>query len=139
MSVRIAVALFLVCGLATGQGTAPTLSMTQPAGPGSLDLRNSGGDPGYFYFIAVSFDVENVLSPGQGWWGGLHIGIVDIRAELSYGYPFTGLLDSQGDSAYVVPAGVIPAGISLHAVSRTFDPTTFYLSATSNLVTLLTQ
>lgn len=110
------------------------LVLTQPAGLGSLSVTNQWGVPGHVYLSVFSPEPANATSPGTGWWGGLHIGY-DLLF-LQFGVqtpPFVGVLDAAGGSGFLFPAGSFTplAGYTFWGVTRSFDPTQFYLSNTS--------
>lgn len=100
----------------------PTLTITQPGGSGSIqvDINGPANTP---YFTAVSFDQMNVVAPNQGWWFGLHIGLIDIVNEFNTGVaPFIGTTDATGAAIFTLPAGSLSPGLTLHCL------TTFWTS-----------
>ena len=111
------------------------LSLTQPGGAGSLEVRNSCGPPGAIYITAVTFQPGNFPN---GWWFGIDIPLLSLVTEINSGVPFFGTLDGMGSSLFSVPAPLTPPGVDIYAVSITLDaggiPTFF--SAPVNLLTL---
>lgn len=115
-------------------GQTVTTSYTQPFGPGSIQV-DVAGSPGDYFFIAVSFDPANAgPGLGTGWWGGLHISVLDLQTQLGLGFPFTGFLDGAGAASWNAPGGVLGTGHpAIYAISHTFDPTTFFLTGKSSV------
>jgi subtilisin-like proprotein convertase family protein len=109
---------------------AYALSVFQPAGnpASSLTFKMTCGYPFHTYVNAIS------LTPGStpnGWFYGLDIPVADLIAEISFGPPFIGSLDSCGNATVVVPGPIIP-GLQLTLVGLAFSPTTSALSAHTN-------
>ena len=115
-----------------------TLSWSQPLGPGSIELKNSGCEPGYLYFSAMTIDPANA-GPGfgDGWFYGLHIGMPEIIAEVNWpdGAPFIGLLDANGESVWSISGYGSFGGVVLYGVTLTFDPASGYKLACVSDVT----
>jgi parallel beta-helix repeat protein len=117
-----------------------TLSYTQPLGAGSIEIKNSGCEPGYVYFSAFTTDPSNA-GPGfgNGWFYGLHIGIPEIVTELNWpgGAPFFGVLDGNGESVWYIDGLGSFGGIVIYGVTLTFDPANdFTLACYSDVVQL---
>lgn len=114
-------------------------SATQPYGPGSLSLATLCGTPGAPYVTAFSFDPLNQSQPGQGFWGGLHIALTDLAFQVAtQAPPFFGTLDAQGESLFLLPAGILPPGMPrTWFVTRTFGPGTFNILETSTVGSIL--
>lgn len=129
-----------LCGAATSNtstvmvGPQFDFSVTQPAGPGSLSFQNVCGPPLAIYFTAISLDMANTYAYGFGFWGGLHIGIVDLLTEFSVGTPpFLGILDSAGSSNFSLPGGSLSflAGVPLYGVTVALDAGLFPIGITN--------
>jgi hypothetical protein len=93
------------------------LSASSPLGPGSLKLAIAYGPPAGSYFFALT------LAPGvfpNGWLFGLDISYVDLAAQLSAGFPFSGSLDAFGGFTLGPIPGVPP--LTIHAVAFGFPP-----------------
>ncbi|HYC78397.1 MAG TPA: right-handed parallel beta-helix repeat-containing protein [Planctomycetota bacterium] len=116
---------------------ALTLSITQPSGPGSVEVANTLCEPGYLYYTALTVDPTNAFAFGQGWFFGLHISMPEIVTQFTWpgGVPFVGLLDGSGGSVWSL-SGLGPlGGFHVYGVTVTFDPSqNLALSCTSNLV-----
>lgn len=96
------------------------LLFTSPYGPGSIMMENTVCAP------AAGLDYLNalVVVPGStpfGWFFGLDIPLNQLVGELQGGYPFSGTLDGNGYSSFLVPGG-LPNGLQLWAVSTQFTP-----------------
>ena len=121
------------------QFSGPRLRIEQPGGASTLRLTNSAGHPGHLYFTAVTLDPENRgLYPGTGPWAGLFIGWDELLFETAaFVPPFLGWLDANGASTWTAPFAITPTlgGVTIHAITRTFDPTLLYLdSGASDIV-----
>ena len=88
---------------------ALALGLAQPGGPTSLKIVNLGGQPGDLYFTALTLDPANEGAGfGTGFWGGLHISLPELQAQLgSAAPPFVGLLDAQGESGFYLTPGTL--------------------------------
>lgn len=112
---------------------ALTLSLGQPLGPATGEILVTNGIPGALYFTSLTFDPANGTSPGQGWWGGLHISVADLVNQYNFGTaPFVGVLDGNGSAVFSVFG--LPSGLpDIHGVTRMFNATQSVLLATSNV------
>jgi Lectin C-type domain len=99
-------------------GSGPfRLSLTAPAGPGSIQVQNSGGKPGNSYWTVATL---NQGSFPNGWLFGLDISAGEVLNEVMSGVPFSGTLNGSGISIFNVPAG-LPSGFHIYAVSLQFQ------------------
>ena len=101
------------------------LTLTFSSAAGGLVVRNDSCRPGASYFDAFSLDLTNASQPGSGWWAGLFIDAATILEEYAVGgVPFLGTLDPAGTSVYAIDPGTQAAlsGLTVYAVTRTFDP-----------------
>jgi hypothetical protein len=96
------------------------LSIDAPV-PGKLQVQSHSGTPSFSFVTAVT--VAAGAFP-NGWFFGLDILMSEISAQIAMGFPFTGVLDAAGASPALVITGGVPSGLSLHAVSVTYDPAT---------------
>jgi hypothetical protein len=89
------------------------LTWSSPLGPGSIQADMCAGDPLGNHFLAVT------LGAGAyplGWFFGIDIPYPELVAELTGGFPFTGLLDGAG-AATIGPIPGLPSGFTVYAVA----------------------
>lgn len=96
----------------------PLLRLDQPFGPGSLrvEILNSTANAAYLLPVKIG-------PPGAfpfGWCLGIDLTLAELMAEISFGPPFLGTLDSSGSMSFVIPSGV-PAGLPIQAGAGIFD------------------
>lgn len=105
--------------------TAPSgesFLVCQPGGAGgAIQVRHSGGVPFAPYLTGIVLGATPALG---GWFNGLAIPVNALLAEISFGPPFNGLLDATGGHTFVVPAGVLPAGLVISHATFHFSPIT---------------
>jgi hypothetical protein len=89
------------------------LTPTSPFGGGSLNLDLQAGPVGGNYFFAVTFYAG--LYP-NGWLYGVDIPLPELSAALSFGFPFIGPLDVNGNFTLGPFAG-LPSGLTFYAVA----------------------
>jgi hypothetical protein len=94
------------------------LSLTSPAGPGSIRLDIAFGPADGTYFLAAT--TAGGAYP-NGWFFGLDISYAELASELAFGFPFTGPLDSSGMST-LGPFSGLPSGLTVYAVALAFPP-----------------
>lgn len=119
-------------------GGVVVLMAGQPAGAGSVEIMNSTPFPNSLFVTAISTDPMNNTSPGGGWWGGLHISVLDLTSQIATGrLPYVGMTDGNGDSLFSLPPGSLPPGLpTFYSVTRTIDTTMTTVTSTSNIVSL---
>jgi hypothetical protein len=94
-----------------------TFTVTQ-TGPGSaITLENKGGLSSHVYLNPITF---NQGTFPNGWLQGLDIPLGELFNEISLGAPFIGVLDGNGEAIFVVPAGILPAGVTFYTTSAFF-------------------
>lgn len=122
---------------ASSPPTSFTLAITQPQGAGSLNVQVANGPAGQAYLTAITIDPLNATSPGLGWWGGLHISILDLFAIVAFGQPpFVGTLNGLGNAGFSLTSGLGGPFPTAYAVTRTLGPGFSTITATSNIVTV---
>lgn len=119
-------------------GGGLTLTASQPFGSGSAEVASTLGPPNVPYILAISADPLNASQPGLGWWGGLHIDVLQLAGQISGGNPpYIGVTDANGASVFSVPGGTLPLGLpTFYAVLRTVDVNYASITATSNIASL---
>jgi hypothetical protein len=116
------------------------LSLSQPAGAGSLRILDRSLLPGAHWFHAFSFDAANATAPGAGWFGGLHVDFGLVLAEFAVGAPpFVGTFDGLGRSLFQLPGGSISAGQTAWGVTIVYDPLVPAVMGWSNVAGLTIQ
>jgi hypothetical protein len=122
---------------------SPVLALAGGGAVGDFSVTNLCGPPGSLYFTAITFDPANATSLGTGWWGGLHISLLELASEVVNGYaygpglPFVGILDANGESWWGLPPGSVPPGFPpMYAVTRTLTFDWLTITGTSNLVAI---
>ncbi|HYC79282.1 MAG TPA: immunoglobulin domain-containing protein, partial [Planctomycetota bacterium] len=117
------------CGLAVSAAAkvvvhSCTLVLGPTGQPRGVRVQNFSNHPFAHYFVAVSFNTNNITMPGQGNFGGLFIPYADVFLQFNtMQLPFVGQLDAFGDSFWQTPPneGLLP-GVIIHAVTHLFDP-----------------
>jgi hypothetical protein len=95
------------------------LQISQPNGPASVTVANSGGVMGNTYANLMT------LSPGtfpNGWLHGVDMSFQEIATEVALGGPFYGVLGPCGSASTTV-AGPIPSGLTVYVTSLELDTT----------------
>lgn len=116
-----------------------TLAFSQPTGPGSGRIDVTNGTAGDYYLSVFSIDPQNAVSPGSGWWAGLHITLGEVAAAYAFGVsPFVGMLDANGANTFQTPIG-LPSGITFYGVTRTLNATQAQVLQNSNIASITLQ
>jgi hypothetical protein len=93
-------------------------TVTQPTAGGAITITNAGGLPFHLYLNAITF---NQGSFPNGWFNGVDIPLVELLNEVPLGAPFFGVLDAGGGAVFVVPAGILPAGLTFYTASNFYS------------------
>lgn len=109
------------------------LQLTQPNGPATIVLTNSGGVPGNS-FVNL-FTLAQGSAPA-GWIAGLDISLSELLYQVSFGPPFTGVLGPCGSTSLTV-GGPVPSGLAVWGVSLELDAS-LHLVATKPVFTYVT-
>ena len=103
--------------------------------PGTLKIQNLCGNPGDVYFTAITFNALNE-GPGfgTGFLFGLHLSILELQDLLMLnGPPIMGTLDGSGESLFSFEP-ITSLGLTLYGVTATFNPSSFLLTESSQVV-----
>lgn len=92
-----------------------TYTITQTTPGGTITIANAGGLPGHIYLNPITF---NQGTFPNGWLSGVDIPIGELFNEVSLGAPFFGFLDGLGSATFVVPAGILPPGLTIYTASN---------------------
>lgn len=84
--------------------TGFALTFSSPLGPGSLQM-DVAGPPNGAYYAAITLNQGNYPN---GWFLGLDIPLLEIVAEVNFGYPFTGGFDACGNAITLGPIAGLP-------------------------------
>lgn len=91
---------------------------------GPTTLIHRGGPPGGIAFTSWSFDPQNALTPGTGFWAGLHIDPMMLQLQAQSGLPFN-VTPLAADGSAEIPLGAAPltplAGMTVYGVSVVFE------------------
>jgi hypothetical protein len=101
----------------TINGFADSYDLTQAAPGSPVVIASRGGIPGGYYLHAFTLSAP----PYFGWFFGLPIAIQDLAAQISFGAPFFGALDGNGEAVFSIPG--VPPGLTIGTVAVHFDPT----------------
>lgn len=111
------------CFFNPGQAVPPP-----PPPPFDLQLSSAGGGqvtvtldsdpalPGAEYYTLVSANLQNPIGSGPVFGMGIDV-LPQFGNPLIVGSPFHGLLDANGDFTVSFPAGAVPVGLTIQAVS----------------------
>jgi hypothetical protein len=91
--------------------------ITQAGFGAAIVITNSGGVPGNFFVNLVTL---NAGSFPYGPVFGIDITVAEALYEVNFGWPFFGILDPNGTSAFVIPPPV-PTGLPVYCVGLEVD------------------